>query len=639
MKKKLLISALLLLALGLLTAPPFAVAGGENENGIIVSANRRPVPRESVASSHTVITEAEIRSSQRKNLADLLRTVPGLDVVRSGSFGGNTSVFIRGANPEHTLVILDGVRLNNPSSTGRAFNFANLSLDNIERIEVIRGPQSTLYGSDAIGGVISITTKQGSGEPTVTASLEGGSFGTFQAQSILSGGDERFSYSLGVDQLTTDGISAAERRDGNTERDGYENSSYSMRLGVSPFDEATWDIIYRHIDSRSDLDNSGGVGGDDLNRELTNRDDYFRTQLEVDPFDSLFLSRVGVSVNQQKFRDDNDPDENSNAFQRSRFKGRSVQWDWQNTLFFGDSNSVVFGLETAKEDASSNLLSDGDFGPFESSFGSVSARTNSAFLESLIVPVHGLSTSLGVRVDDHSEFGSEVTFRAAPSYVVGDSGLRLFATVGTGFKAPSLFQLYSDFGSLELEAEKSLGMDVGVEYTFFDNRAVWSLVYFHNTIRSLIDFDSQTFLYNNINRARIQGVESSLGFEVTEDLSVFLDGSYTRPKDRETGLDLLRRARTHGALRAVWVGLDDQLSLQPRVSFVGSRDDNDFSQFPAERVSLGSHAIVDFLADYELSDQVALYARVENLFDKHYQEVLGFGTPGVAGYGGIRVKL
>ena len=615
------------------------IASGDDPQQIVVSANRRDTPRQAVASSNTIFTEADIRNSQRTNLADLLRTVPGLNVVRSGNLGGNTTVFIRGANSEHTLVLLDGVRLNNPSSTARAFNFANFSLENIERIEIIRGPQSTLYGSDAIGGVISIITKKGSGKPTVQTNLEGGSFGTFVGQSSISGGDERLSYSLGVERFLTDGISAAEKRDGNTEKDGYENSTYSVRLGISPFEEATWDIIYRHIDSRSDIDQSAGAGGDDPNRELKNRDDYFRTQIELDPFDSLILSRVGVSLNQQKFRDDNDPDPNSNDFQRSRFMGRSVQWDWQNTIYLAESSSIVFGLETAREEASSSSLTDGDFGPFESEFGGVSARTQSAYLESLIEPAQGLTTSLGVRLDDHSEFGSEVTFRVAPSYQFGESNFRIFSTAGTGFKAPSLFQLYSDFGSLDLKAEKSFAVDLGLEYRFFQDRAVWTLTYFHNTIRNLIDFDNQTFAFSNVNRARIQGVESSLGFEFTRELSLFLDASYIRPKDRETGLDLLRRTRTNATLRAVWKALDSRLTLQPRVNFVGSRNDNDFSQFPAQRVSLSNHLIVDLLGSYELTKNLELYGRVDNLLDEQYQEVLGFGTPGIAGYGGVRVKL
>jgi len=606
---------------------------------VVVTATRVETPRDQVASSVTVITAEDIERSQQVQLLEVLRSVPALDVVRTGGPGGNTSVFIRGANPEHTLVRIDGIRVNNPITPGRSFNFANLAVDNIERIEILRGPQSTLYGSDAIGGVISIITKKGRGAPSLTVSSEAGSFNTFVQQGEFSGGSDTYNYSFGVQRHDTRGISAAGEQYGNTERDGYENTSLSTRLGLAPMEMFDANLFVRYINATADLDNAGGPGGDALNRELDTEEFYVRAESNTSFLDDRLKQTYAVSYVDQEFRDDADPDElNPFNFQRSRFKGSSVQFDFQNVYTVADSLDLLAGFESTREKGSSSFLSDGQFGPFESRFDEQTATINGYYLQALVDTDQSFFSAFGLRLDDHSRFGDEITWRVAPGYLLPNKTTRLTSSIGTGFKAPSLFQLYSDFGSEELSPEKSLGLDVGIEQEFLGGRAVFGTTYFWNRFSDLITFDPDTFVYSNIAEARSYGMEVFSRLNLFEDLDLGLNYTYTDTEDKDSGRSLLRRARNKLGANLNYLFMDNA-SLNLDVLYVGSRYDNNFETFPATRVRLGGYTRVNLGSTYQISDNIDIFARIENLFDKQYEEVFGFGTPGIAGYGGLRFSL
>jgi vitamin B12 transporter len=226
---------------------------------VVVTATKLETPVSEIASSVTVITAEEIENRQPTSALDVLRTVPGLDVVRQGGLGQQTSVFLRGGNSTHTLVLVDGIEMNDPANPGRSFDFATLGTDNIERIEIVRGPGSTLYGSDAIGGVINIITRKGSGKPTITLSAEGGSFETHQEKLSLSGGNDLWNYSLAASFIESNGISAADERYGNSERDGYDRTSVSSRIGITPTTNFDLDFFLRYFDSEADLETFGFI--------------------------------------------------------------------------------------------------------------------------------------------------------------------------------------------------------------------------------------------------------------------------------------------------------------------------------------------------------------------------------------------
>lgn len=606
---------------------------------VIVSASRAQSELGQIGSSVTVIDAEEIEKSQFHSVADILRSRLGIDVVRSGPSGGNIAVFSRGLNSEHTLVLVDGVEANNPISTNRAFNFADLTLDNIERIEIVRGPQSTLYGSDALGGVINIITKTGSDVITSSAEVEAGSYETYKQQLSLRGKEEKLLYSLAIANSSSDGISSASKRSGNRERDGYDNLTLSSRFDLELNKVLSANLVARYNDSTAELDNSGGSGADDPNRELDNKQFFGKTEIEIQSIPEQLSHTVSVSLSDQSFEDNNDPDTDHPVdILRSRFDSSLLKFDFENQLIIEQDQTLTFGFETEQEKGESRYFSDGVFGPFNGDFAERDARTNSAYAEFLTRPSEQLSLVLGARIDDHSKFGSETTWRIAPSYKIEGSATRVYSSLGTGYKAPSLFQLYSSFGDPNLKAEESLGWDIGVEQELIDQMATLSVTYFWNDLDQLISFNSDTFKSENIGDARTSGIEGELVLTLSDSLNAAVAYTYTDTEDLDTGLSLLRRARHKGRFSVDWstaVGLDLGLDYV----YTGSSFDNDFSTFPASRTELSGFNLITIRARYALSEDLGLNARVENLLDQEYEQVLGYGNPGITSFIGLSYKL
>lgn len=613
--------------------------GQTSDEEIIITATRLETPSREVASSSTVITTQDIQERQYQTVGDALRGVPALDVVRSGGKGQPTSVFIRGAKSEHTLVLIDGIEVNDPITPARTFDFANLTTDEVERIEIIRGPQSTLYGSDAIGGVINIITRRGEGPPRITLQAEGGSFHTYRERVGLSGGNDFANLSLSISRTDTDGISAANERDGNSERDGYDNTSVSTRFGLTPSEDFSIDFFFRYLDSAADIDNFGGPFGDDPNNVLETRRMFLRAESNLTTLDDLWEQTIGLSVSSHDRRNDNDPDpDHPLDLLRSSFEGRLIGFDWQHSFYLHESNILTFGFEAEEEEGKSEYYSESMFGPYSSTFPEKTASTLGYYAQDQIKLRDRLFTTVGVRLDEHSRFGTETTYRIAPAYVIEETGTKLKATYGTGFKAPTLFQLFSDYGNSALDPETSEGWDAGVEQQLLGEKLTMGVTYFHNEFDDLIDFDFVTSTYKNIAQAESQGVEAFAAARANEHLTVAASYTYTDAQDETTGEDLLRRAR-HKFSMDVNYRFQDKGTIRCEVVYVGEREDVDTSTFPAARVELDEYTLVNLAGSYEITENLEVFGRVENLTDEDYEEVKGFGTPGVAGYVGLKLLL
>lgn len=636
----------LALILVLLCAIPAADAAQEErkaKNGkteeVVVTATRIETPTKGVAASTTVVSAERIENEQKTLVSDVLRRLLSIDVVRNGGPGKTTSVFIRGANSEHTLVLVDGIEMNDPIMTGRTFDFANLTAENIERVEVIRGPQSTLYGSDAMGGVINIITKRGSGRPTFHIAAEAGSFNTFTEKTGVSGGTSLVNYSLGVSRIDTDGISSAGEKYGNTEKDGYKNTSVSTRLGLTPTENLDVDLILKYSDSTSDIDNAGGASGDDPNNVYETRRLFARAVADLALLDGLWEQKLGVSLSDHSRNNDNGKDPaHPNDLVRSSFDSSLYKVDWQHDLYLHETNTITAGVEYEEEEGNSDYYSESSWGPYSSTFDKRSAHTAGYYVQDRAKFKDSLFATLGVRVDDHSKFGSETTYRATAAYLIKPSGTKLKGAYGTGFKAPSLYQLYSQYGDPNLGPEKSTGWDVGVEQSLLGGRVSVSATYFHNDFENLIEYDSTASMYSNVAGARTEGVELYASLSPHDNIDLRAGYTYTDTEDKSTGEALRRRARNKVTADFNW-RFHGKGNVNVGVVYVGSRDDLDYSAWPATPVTLDSYTLVDLAASYHVTDNVQLTGRVENLLDEDYEEAKGYGTSGFAAYGGVKIML
>jgi len=604
---------------------------------IVVTASRIEEPEKEVASSITVITKKEIENKKAKTVLEVLRGVPGLDVVQTGGPGRITSIFIRGAESEHTLFMIDGVEMNDPMEPGRSYDPSSLTVDNIERIEVLRGPQSTLYGSDAIGGVINIITKKGEGKPKFFLSGEGGTYDTYKGAAGLSGGTKWINYSLGISYFDTEGFSAAHEKYGNTEDDGHENTSFSARLGFTPSEYLEIDFIGRYIDSKTDIDQGGGTGNDDPNYVYDSEQLFFRTQSKLLLFDGLWEQKLGFSLTDHNRESRDDPDPLHPWSYWDSYDGRMWKVDWQHNLYLHKTNTLTLGIEYEEEEGKS-----------ESAWGlfpEESADTKSGYIQDKIALGESFFATLGIRVDDHDRFGSETTYRIAPAYLFKKTGTKIKATYGTGFKAPSLYQLYAPatargpIGNENLEPEESEGWDVGVEQYLFKDRLTLGATYFRNDFEDLIDFDWAKG-YVNIDEARTEGVEIFASVRPIEDLTIRASYTYTDTEDETTGERLLRRPLDKGSLNFNYLFLKKG-NVNVDVLYVGERDDRywDPITFTPMNVTTDDYVVVNLTGSFDVSEHFQVFGRIENLFDKEYEEVWGYGTADLSFFGGAKISF
>jgi len=606
---------------------------------VVVTANRIETPEGEVGSSQDVIDREELERLDRVPLIEVLRGRPGLSVAQSGGPGSPASVFIRGASSGQTLVLIDGVEVNDPISTTRTFDFANLTCDNIERVEIVRGPQSTLYGSDAIGGVINIITRKGAGDPTLSLAVEGGSFGSWRQQLWTGGGGEKVNYSLGVSRQTTDGVSAAAEAAGNLEEDGYENTAASARLGFTPSETFGVNVIARYSDTSVDLDNFGGAYGDDPNHVGDQTQLVLRTEAELKLLDDRWHQRLGLSISdiERTYLNDSD-DQHPTDMSESTYNGSLFKVDWQHNLRLGEHNTLTLGMDTEEEKGDSVYTSESEWGPYSSVFEEQSARTTGFYLQDRIAVNDRWFTTLGLRSDDHDRFGSETTWRLTTALLFPDAGATIRGSAGTGFKAPSLYQLFSEYGSLDLEPEESFGWDLGLEKTIFSGKGSVGATWFANDFDNLLDFDPVTYVYVNIAEASTQGLELFADLAVNEKIGLAFSYTYLDTEDKTTGEELLRRAN-HTFRFNTNYRFHEQGNLNLDLVHVGQRMDNDFSTWPASVAELDAYLLATLAGSWDFSDHWQVSCRLENLLDEDYEEVWGYGTRGFGGYLGLKISL
>ena len=611
---------------------------------IVVTATRAPTPRSSVGDSVTVIDAEAARMSQKTAVSDLLTTTPGISASRNGGLGTTTSLRIRGAEADQTVVLIDGVKLNDPSSTGGGYNFANLLVSDIARIEVLRGSQSTLWGSQAIGGVVNIVTPEPSGPLSTTFDVQGGSYGTMAVTARAQAGGDRFAWRLGGNYLTTDGISAFDEDLGGREEDGYRNVGFNARGIVRITDAISAELRSTWSHGRAEID-----GFPPPTFALADTSEYAKTDesvsyagLKVDTLDARFQHRVGIAYTDTD-RENIDP--RSSVPQTFDASGTNLRYEYQGTLTLSDRVQGVFGAERERSELSS--ASPTVANPTPSPLRR-DVTLDSVYAQVQVTPISAMTLSGGVRYDDHETFGGHTSGKVAVAWSATGSTI-VRASRGEGFKAPTLFQLYSQFGTPTLDPEESSDWEAGVEQRLFDRLSV-SATYFNRETDDLIDFVSCSGVrsprctaqpggyYENVQRASTEGYEIGLTAQIVE--RVRFDANYTgldaRNESRGTanfGKHLARRPND-SANAQLTIGWRIPLTTTLAAQYVGKRFDTAANTFVLE-----DYTLVDLRAAYRFSQSLEVYGRIENAFDEDYSTVRRYGSVGRGYYIGMRVTL
>jgi vitamin B12 transporter len=605
-------------------------ADEDSLEAVVVTATRIPTPEIQVASSMTVVTAEDIAARQERTLPDVLKDVPGLNVVQSGGPGAQSSVFMRGTDSNHTKVLVDGIDVSDPSNSNATFDFGQLLTQDIERVEVLRGPQSGLYGSDAIGGVINIITKSGQGPLRAALSAEGGSFDTFNQTGSISGSDDQFHYSANLEHFHSgetpvtplDLLAPGEQRID----DYYDNFTASTKLGLDVTQDFDLGLVARYTNTHlfytgQDYNVFPTIPDAQQSESITN-EYYGRITAHLISFDGVLSQTLGVAYtrNETATVEPQTP-ETVNT-------GDRVKVDWQGAIKVSSAHTLLLGAEDSLEEISQPI--------------SASTRIASGYAELQSQLAERWFSALNVRYDANDRFGDKVTYRFAPTYVNTDTETKLKASVGSGFKAPSLSELFQNFppyfyADPNLKPESSTGYDAGFEQGLINNTIRFGATAFYNRIRDLITSNVTDTSYANIGKATTEGIESFVSYQPLKQLLLRVDYTFTEASDDILHQELVRRPKNKGTFNAEWHATD-ALLFDVKVLSVGTWVDGN-RDFSIPRLDAPPYTTVNLATSYDLNARIAVFARIDNLFDRHYENPVGFLQPSIGAFAGIKLKL
>ncbi|MBS0660866.1 MAG: TonB-dependent receptor [Verrucomicrobia bacterium] len=599
-----------------------------DEKPVVVTATRLPLPEEEVPAAVTTLRAEDLENRQIDSVADALRDVPGLDVVQTGTPGQVTSVFTRGLKSEHTQVLLDGIAIN--QGLAGAFNFADLATTGLGRIEVQRGPQSTLYGPRALAGSIQLFSSRGQGAPRGSFSFEGGSFGTFRERAQASG-------KLGE----VDFLVAGARLDTDNDRPNnqYRATSFLGNFGWSPRALPNFRLGVLATFSRDDASNPGPTNAPTPTDNLLTKRWLLAPNVEWQTTSAIKLRAVFTLDREEQV---NDPQIDSllgsnptkAVFRRTQ---ADLQGDFELTRWLTLTAGGYYGRTKAEQ-----------YRPlYPASFGEPYLRdvteSYAGFAQASLRPLPGLLLVLGGRVEHFNDFGTIGTWRVAGSYVFAKLGLTLRTSYATGFAPPSPQDKIFRFNTDVLDPEKSRGFDAGFEQRLAGGRVVFGASYFYNRLSNIIGFND-FFETLNLGRARTQGLESFVRWEPLDGLQLraaytYLDARRTSAADisQPDGARLPRRARNTLTAGASYQFLPESGTPRKRAAvgldlrYVNAREELNFG---APNSDVPDYTVLRVWAHWQATAQLRLFARVENLTDRRYEEVPRYPNPGRAFFAG-----
>ncbi|MFN3447145.1 MAG: TonB-dependent receptor plug domain-containing protein [Roseococcus sp.] len=617
----------------------------------IVTATRVPTPLERVPAAITVITRQQIEERGYATLAEALAAVPGLRLAPQGGFGQQTSLFLRGNSSRSTLVLLDGVPLNDPSAPNNEFNFGNDLLFDIERIEVLRGPASSLYGAAALGGVINLVSRRAPADRAFAPYGEaaGGSNASFRGGLGAAGTLGRFDYLASVNNLSTRGSNATAERFVNTlrERDGVSASAAMARLGFTPIEGTRIEGLLRYRQNRFGLDS---VPRDDPNYTGDDRRWFGQARAETRLFDGAWTTGLRLAYTQDRRAYSNLPDLLSRATTRDLYRGERLTLDWGNAVRLPDLGparlgAMSFGATWSQEEARSLSGS----APFQSR---VNAKqdTTAGHLALQYRLWERLDLTAGLRHDHVGGFEGETTWRLGLVYHIPEFHLRLRAAGGSGFNAPSLFQRFGRTGTTfignpNLRPERSLGYEFGAEVDLpafgAPDFATLGWTFFQSRVRDLIAFNAQFSTLVNVDRANIHGAELVAALRPFPWLTAEAAWTLTSAVDARTQRPLPRRPEHVVSLSARIMPIE-RLVITPQLQFTGRSQEGPFATYLNTGASVSaprrnkSGAIMNLTASYRITPEVTAFLEARNLTDSAWEPVNGFQIPGRTVLAGTR---
>ncbi|CAA6603121.1 TonB-dependent receptor plug [Rhodospirillaceae bacterium LM-1] len=642
MKKTMRIAALLAPALGC----GAQAYGQEVLDDVWVTATRSGTSLDRTGSSITVIDSQKIEAKQTSKVEELLKATPGVSVVRFGGAGGSSQINLRGTNSNHTTVLIDGQRANFQDPSSYTFDFDWMQTDNIERIEILRGPSAGQWGADTIGGVVNIVTKKGKGPAKVTLTGEYGSFDTDRESLGVTGGGERYDYNLNVSRFSTGGWSiASSDRNFGTERDSTQNATYQAKIGISPTDNSEIEARYAHTDFETDLDGTRTGGGtQDTNRGKYKHVDSGHVKGTLGLFEGFWTQTATASMM------NNDQWNTGGTTTRcttgqpaplcTGYDSSSTSFSWQNDLKFNQNNTTTIGVETLRETYMQKYYQQG---------GRIAADTevwtNAGYIQHQTRLFDVLDLTGGYRGTDHQTAGWHPTYFGNAAYHL-PTNTTLKGSYGTTFKAPSHYQIYYPSGTknLELLPEEGRGWDVGFEQKFLSGKLKTGATYFQNNIRNMIEYVSSSTQYQNVSEATTYGVETFLNYQVFDEsgssLSVAPNYTYTRAYSRAEREELTRRPRHAFGSNVNYRFFEKRAQVNMSATYQTDFHESRSSTTTRYPVKNGEYFKIDLASSYDVTDNFQLFGRVDNLTDSYIESAYGYAESGGIGvFAGVKVTF
>jgi len=648
MKKKIFIAAAVLIS-------SYAQAQDSTKllDEVVITATKFPLKTSATGKVLNVITQEELQKAGGRDITQLITEKTGVYINGFNSnIGKDKSVYVRGANPAFTLITIDGIPVYDASGIGGNFDLRNMAIDNVERIEILKGSQSTLYGSDAIAGVINIITKKGGTKALGVNGLASyGSNNTFRGNMGVNGTKDKIDYSVNYSNTTTKGIN--ETISVNGDRDGYTQNSIQANIGFKATNKVYLQPFFRYTQVNGDIDQGA----------FTDEQDYTykqkSTQLGIKSAVDLKKGKLNIlyshNIIDRVFIDDSIKSRNGfDAYSKGAYKGKEHYIEAFAGIDLNKTVKLTVGGDFRASNSDQLYSSIGFFGPFKTALGKDSLKQNQVglYVAANIATQKGFNIEFGNRLNIHSEYGSNYVFNINPSYLINNK-VKLFTNLSSGYRVPSLYQLYSEYGNKQLKPEASLNTELGVQYFSKNNQFNARVVYYNRTIKDVMFFyfNSTTFqaLYINQDKQKDNGLELEAAYTGVKNLSLkgffnFVDGNISTKtgagKDT-TFFNLLRRPKTSFGLN-IGYQVTKQLYVSTNIAAFGKREDAYFDNttFTTKYVTLQSYVLLNVYAQYGvLKNKVNLFLDVRNVLDSDYREVSGYNALGTTFFGGVRLNF